>query len=354
MKEMLDVEKKWIRKIPFDQKESDFFLARFVSEEQYRFFHDERCRTTGDETWIWTMSGETLDIFRRIHDRSNGKWLEYCYSRIELKSNSDRHRVLFYANPEWNLQKQIRGRTEHINVLLDRWLGIHEQYTIENESGVFICDEQGNMIDFQPNPENLEAEWPEQIKWPTRDMMVQHKYCWHEPEYILKNLHIPWGVYSIGLKPDIYRSPLILGTDRPYSFENCVIIGQLTFPASLMIVGELSFAHSFIYSTTLNAAVYGLGNYAFCSSEIHSLKIEKDLTPPPEDISSLIPHTKYVESVNLWLTGRQFDCKVDNLYVRKGYPYKALFNKPLRVENVFEIDSTADAAGQYRQFEDHL
>lgn len=338
MKETLDIKKNWIRESSFKQ-ESVFFLERFISEEQYRFFHDECCNSSEDKIWIWSMSGGKLDIFRRFHDRREGKWIEYYVFQIELKSNSDRQRVLFDAITKVDIQKQIKTHTKLINVLFDCWLGIHEKNTIENESGVFICDEKGNLIDFQPRSENLINERTEQIEWPTKDMLETHRHCWAEVEYICKNLHVPNGVYSIGLEPDIYRSSLEFDKERSYCFQNCVITGQLTFPPSLRIIGPGSFVRCFIHSVTINPSIYGIGNYAFSACSIRNLRIEKDFTPPQEDITSLLPFSQYIKRTNFWLVGRQFRCIVENLYVRKEYPYKALFSRPIKIENVFYIDS---------------
>lgn len=333
-----DIEKERVQRIP-KELQSSFFLKRLISEEQYSFFHTKYSNADEKSAWVWNMTGDTLAVFRRLYDRKAEKWIEFCTFQIEIQNNSEQHRVWLYTNNDHKLAPQIERAAKTINVLFDCWLGVHNSNTIKNESGIFICDERGNLVDFQPNVVKPIKGQSEIYDWPSKEMLEAHRHSWTEPEYILHNLCIPDGVYSIGLEPDIYRDSFIHDISKPYCFENCVITGQLTFPPSLRIIGPYSFMHSLLCSVTLNSGIYGIGNYAFSSSSIHILRIEKDFNPPSEDLSDRIPFSRYVESVNLWLVGRQLLCRVDNLYVSKNYPYKWLFSKPLRIKKVFDIDT---------------
>lgn len=117
----------------------------------------------------------------------------------------------------------------------------------ENESGVFLCDNSGELERFFPAIENLLDK-----------SQIRERYSFHETYYIpcVHTLIIPEGVTSIAR--DFFRDGLV---------ENAV-----SFPSTLKSIGDYAFSDSRLPDVIIPENVNGIGTFAFGNSIVRSVK----------------------------------------------------------------------------------
>jgi hypothetical protein len=123
----------------------------------------------------------------------------------------------------------------------------------KNQSGVFECDNRGNLLNFYPDAENLLEE-----------SVVREVYQYNKDFYrpCVHELIIPEGVVSI---------------DGPF-FNDGYVKDEIRFPESLRSIGGSDypvFAHSHFPWVVIPSGVNMIGFLAFCHSEMESVSFER-------------------------------------------------------------------------------
>lgn len=123
----------------------------------------------------------------------------------------------------------------------------------KNQSGVFECDNRGNLLNFYPDVENLLEE-----------SVVREVYQYDKDFYrpCVRELIIPEGVVSI---------------DGPF-FNHGYVKDEIRFPESLRSIGGSQypvFAHSHFPWVVIPERVSMIGLLAFCHSEMESVRMER-------------------------------------------------------------------------------
>lgn len=158
----------------------------------------------------------------------------------------------------------------------DEYYCSYNSYTIfRNESGAFECDDDGTLMQFYPDINNLLDE-PE-IRYRNIYGKVHFKPSVH-------SLIIPEGVTCIG--EDFFRCGLVKDV--------------IVFPKSLKAIGYCAFADSSLPDVVISNNVSKIGDFAFGNSIIHSVRL-----------------TIHLDSSD---SHRQFqDAKIGTLYVPKEW-----------------------------------
>ena len=128
--------------------------------------------------------------------------------------------------------------------------------TLENESGQFVMDRNGQLIKFSSRP-------VEGLHYVDRAPL--------KVERVFYSLHIPEGVRSIG-------EPISPSGRRLETFSHALILDEVTFPKSLSYLGDGSFSNCVIHKTTLPPTLKQIGLATFMCSLIHTLEVEKERT----------------------------------------------------------------------------
>ena len=121
---------------------------------------------------------------------------------------------------------------------------------IENESGIFEADQNGRLISFHPSGQNV-CESP-------------------DPQYrkAVLSLRIPEGIRFIGSKafqPEAER------------FNGFFIRNELTFPQTLLSVGDYNFCECAIGRVVLPPSLKKIGCGSFSCSRIRDLVVQKEI-----------------------------------------------------------------------------
>ena len=144
---------------------------------------------------------------------------------------------------------------------------------IQNESGIFIVDPDGYLLDFSEDPDNRVDRGGY--------LPGGYRRCvWH--------LHIPEGVRFIGV-PSAGRS-----TD---SLRNLLAAGEITLPRSLIAVGHSAFSESFIGEITFPGSLRKIGRGSFMHCLILRLNLRKEVlqyddADPDEKILADVPENR--------------------------------------------------------------
>jgi len=287
----------------FEQDDVLPFERVFTHEELERLQAGPR---HGLETpcWHWHMSGNTLKIYHRYNN--DGEWTQMCLFDIEINAERSVHSIVVHGyrrDGSTQLHKRrLRMMKNILGPLLDRWTGRYRLYEHRNSSGVFLCDEFGNLIHFSSAEENrCTADTMLQFDW-TKSNIVRD-YCEHDG-LSLYRLEIPEGVRSIGSIVDIYSvnySPAL----KPFTFRYTNIAGTLVIPRSLKVLNAFAFWHCIIDEVSIPGSVCALAEYAFGSCAIRTFTFEKrDILLDIEE-EELPFHSSYIENLNLWRVGRE-------------------------------------------------
>lgn len=118
--------------------------------------------------------------------------------------------------------------------------------TYYSDSGSFLCDQNGLLVDFSPAGEN---------KPPYLNLTV------------LRHLHVPKGVRRIG-----YDQPEP-GKSQRCAFNDTIIMGDVMFPHTLRGLGYNAFSRSVILHLTIPSSVNRISHGAFMSCYIHTLEV---------------------------------------------------------------------------------
>lgn len=128
----------------------------------------------------------------------------------------------------------------------------HSNFILKSESGIFMCDTNGRLLNFYPDINNI---------LDPSDVNGQQFIEQYSPS--VRTLLIPEGVVS--LPPNFFRGGLILDS--------------LTFPKSLTTLGSEYasgvFAQASVPEVTIPETVSSIGKNAFAKSKIRSLYIQK-------------------------------------------------------------------------------
>ena len=124
-----------------------------------------------------------------------------------------------------------------------------------NESGCFTVDKDGLLIGFTADSRNE----------------VRHAHFLPtQCDRAVIDLHIPEGVRFIGRK---YGQRHVGDED----FSNMLILGEVTFPGTLLALGDQTFSRDIISKITLPPALRQIGCASFMCSMIYTLEIDKDI-----------------------------------------------------------------------------
>lgn len=129
---------------------------------------------------------------------------------------------------------------------------------IENESGRFTIDRIGNLVEFKPN-NNHSLHYASFVNGLN---LYKFKFC-------LKHLHIPEGVRFIG-----NNRTKLLGY-RYEEFRDTFVLGEITFPDSLLAVMPSAFSGSVINKLRFPKSLKQICVGSFMDSLIYHLDIEK-------------------------------------------------------------------------------
>lgn len=287
----------------FEQDDVFPFERHFTNEELLRLQTGPK-HESGTPCWTWQMSGNTLQVYHRSYN--NGKWVQECWFDVEVNADRSVHSIVIhgYRRDESTLrhEKLVRKLMSIPGPLLDRWTGRYRLYEYSNNSGVFSCDEFGNLIHFDPAEENrLSTDIMTQFDW-TGSNKLQENY-----KYGLSfdRLEIPEGVRSIGSVFDIYSADYLpIMEMKPFSFRHTNILGTLVIPRSLKVLNKFAFCDCVIGEVIIPGTVCALAQYAFGSCIIRTFTLEKrDIAPDIEEEELPLDST-CIEKLNLWLVGR--------------------------------------------------
>lgn len=128
-----------------------------------------------------------------------------------------------------------------------------ERVEYRNECGCFTVNEEGLLLGFAPETENR----------------LNHAHflpiaC----SRAVIDLHIPEGVRAIGRKT---------AGKQVENFRDTLILGEVTFPRSLVAIGEHAFSGSIISRIVFPSTLRQIGCGSFLGSLIHSLTVEKEI-----------------------------------------------------------------------------
>lgn len=131
----------------------------------------------------------------------------------------------------------------------DEYYCSYNSYRIfRSESGVFECDDDGKLLQFYPDINNLLDE-PE----------IRYRNIYGKIYFIpsVHSLVIPEGVTCIG--DDFFRCGLVKDV--------------IVFPKSLKAIGYCAFADSSLPDVAISNNVSKIGDFAFGNSIIHSIRL---------------------------------------------------------------------------------
>ena len=119
--------------------------------------------------------------------------------------------------------------------------------TFHSDSGTYTCDRNGLLLSFSPTLENE----PPYMSFP-----------------LIRHLHIPEGVRRIG-----HDQPQP-GESQRCPFQRMIIMGDVTFPASLVALGYSVFSGSVINRMTIPPTLRRMSHGTLMSCFIHTLTIQ--------------------------------------------------------------------------------
>ena len=278
------------------------FERRFTDEELLRLQTGPR-HGSGTPCWTWIMCGNILQVYHRFYN--NGKWVQVCLFDVEVNADGSVHSIVIhrYRRDESTQQheRRLRELRSISGPLLDRWVGRYRLYEYSNSSGVFSCDEFGNLIHFDPAEENkLTADTTMQFDWTGQNKPRNNSRY----GLSLDRLEIPEGVRSIGSVVDIYSvdySPIM----KPFIFRYTYIPGALVIPRSLKVLNAFAFSDCVINEVIIPGTVCALAQYSFGDCVIRTFTLgERNIVPDIEG-EELPLYSSRNEKLNLWRVGRE-------------------------------------------------
>ena len=204
----------------------------------------------------------------------------------------------------------------------------------ENESGIFICDEEGRLLRYECSPENRLAlsDCSQRFRVFGQDWENENR-----KDKSIRKLVIPSGVRQIGSCTSVYREK------GDISFEDYVVRDEIVFPESLKIIGAAVFESAMLPEVRFSSALNVIGAASFFDCRICRLILSSDIKPiygyyysdQAHPYFKDIPGQGAVEITEnelleqyLCFGGRQFKyAHIDTLMVPDGYEYMSLLSE---------------------------
>ena len=211
---------------------------------------------------------------------------------------------------------------------------MENQVIYENESGIFICNEDGVLLRYECSPQNrLELDdCEERFRFFGQDW--QHE---NRKDKAIRKLVIPSGVKQLGSCSSACRK---MGD---ISFEHYVVRDEIVLPDSLKIIGAAVFQGAMLPEVKFSSSLSVIGAVSFFHAGISRLIFCSDIKPiygiyysshehpyfkdVPGQGAVEIPENELLEQ-HLCFGGRQFKYAcIDTLIIPDGYACMSLLSE---------------------------